>query len=93
MLDGDEDENGGDELRVKATRIIKEFFSGPAKRPDEQRVFLIELSDGTHVQVVGEDYVKPKLSQEGNVFYQSVINAWRVKHAKPDRPSLLVHQP
>ena len=40
MLDGDEDENGGDELGVKATRVMKEFFSGTAKRPDEQRVFL-----------------------------------------------------
>ncbi len=72
------------EGKLSATRILREYWGPPSgQHKQTQRLFIVELSDGTKETLLAEDTVDrlpdavEELPFEQNPFYKQVLEAWR----------------
>jgi hypothetical protein len=84
----DEDDEDEEEADLSASHVLREYWFPPS-RNYPQRLFQVQLSDGTLAIIVAEDRDHPsRRTAETNTFYQSVIHQWRADdHLEPERPA------
>jgi hypothetical protein len=80
---------------VPARRVLREFWGPRSTRglgsqyKKSQRIFQVELEDGTSIELLAEDLVdgqKDVMYAEENPHYHAAIEDWREEHEKVPRP-------